>query len=197
MKRLVNLIPTISLAVVMFASFPVAASAANPGQHEEGRHPSLVGTIHGRGMANMIDMSPPGVTKFSIDVKLFSNHSARGKVDCVDLDPFGYRGDISGNATRWSQTAEDGPVTVYFIGSLVAIPSGFPFPPASPIYFTVTIQHFGGAGVARWTMDVPPQLLFPKGLPSPNNGGPICQELVTSGHIVGKGELFRIRHRDE
>lgn len=189
MKRLVNLIPAISLTVVMLASFPVAASAANPGQHSEGRHPSVVGTIHGRGMAHMTDMSPLGVTKFSIDVTLFSNHSARGKVDCVDLDPFSYRGDISGHATSWSQTAEDGPVTVYFVGSLVAIPSGAQFQPVSPLNFTVTIQHFGGAGVGQWTMDVPPFL-------SPN-GGPICQELVSSGHIVGKGELFRIRHRGE
>jgi hypothetical protein len=43
--------------------------------------------------------------------------------------------------------------------------------------FTVTIQTFGGAGVGQWTLDFP-------SFPSPFNGGPICQELLTSGQIV-------------
>jgi hypothetical protein len=53
----------------------------------------------------------------------------------------------------------------------------------------VTIQHFGGKGVGHWTLNLP-------GNPSPFNGGPICQERLTSGHIFGKGEVFRLRDEE-
>ena len=204
MNKLLKLIPAISLAVAMLGLYPVAA-AANGGSDDR---PEVVGTIHARGASNMMDLVGAGlkagtcdrlsaaarrctVSTFSIDVKLFSDHSARGKFDCVDIagDPLGYPGDIFGDVSSWSQAAEGGPVTLSITdGTLVAIPGGDPFPTATGLSFTVTIQHFGGAGVGHWTLDVP-------GLASPFNGGPICQELLSRGRIVGKGEIFG--QRDE
>jgi hypothetical protein len=203
MKKLLRLIPAISLAVAMLGLYPVAA-AANVGSKDK---PEVVGTIHGRGVSNMTDLVAAGlkrgtcdrvnaaanrctVSTFSIDVKLFSDHSASGKFDCVDIvgDPLGYPGDIFGDVSSWSQNAEDGPVTLYIRdGTLVSIPGGAQFPPATGLSFTVTIQHFGGAGAGHWTLDGNQK--------SPFNGGPICQELLSRGQIVGKGEVFR--QRDE
>ncbi len=206
MKKLWTLVPAISLAVAMVGLYPISVAAKSG---LEGT-PEVVGTIHGRGVANMMDMVAAGlkggkcdpvsaaanrctVSTFSIDVKLFSDHSARGKFDCVDIvgDPLGYPGDIFGDISSWSQSAEDGPVTLYITdGTLVSIPGGAQFPPVTGLSFTVTIQHFGGARVGHWTLDVPGA-----GNASPFNGGPICQELLSRGNIVGKGEVFR--QRDE
>jgi hypothetical protein len=205
-KKLLKLVPAISLAVAMLGLYPVAA-AAHGGS--EKKH-ELVGTIHGRGVSNMMDMVAAGlkggrcdrvsaaanrctVSTFSMDVKLFSDHSAKGKFDCVDIvgDPLGYPGDVFGDVSSWSQSAEGGPVTLYITdGSLVSIPGGAQFPKVAGLAFTVTIQHFGGARVGHWTLNVPGA-----GNASPFNGGPICQELLSRGHIVGKGEVFR--QRDE
>jgi len=201
MKKLVNLIPAISLAVAMLGAHPVGA-AANGASEDK---PEVVGTIHGRGVSNMMDLVAAGlkggacdpvsaaanrctVSTFSIDVKLFSDHSARGTFDCVDIvgDPQGYPGDIFGHISSWSQSEEDGPVTLYITdGTLVSIPGGDQFPPATGLSFSVTIQRLGGAGVGHWTLD----------LPAFDSSGPICVELLNRGHIVGKGEVFR--HRDE
>lgn len=202
MKKLLTLIPAISLAVALIAAHPVAA-AANGASHDK---PEVVGTIHGRGVSNMMDLVAAGykggkcdpvnaaanrctVSTFSIDVKLFSDHSARGKFDCVDIvgDPLGYPGDIFGDITSWSWDA-DGSVKLSIPnGTVVSIPGGDQFP-AMALSFTVTIQHFGGAGVGHWTLDIP-------GAENASrfNGGPICQELLSRGHIVGKGEVFRRR----
>jgi hypothetical protein len=206
MKRLLTLLSALSLGVAMLALNPIAGAASGPSKDR----PEVVGTIHGRGASNMMDMVAAGLkagrcdrvsaaarrctgSTFSIDVTLFSDHSARGKFDCVDIagDPVGYPGDIFGDVSRWSQTAKGGPVTLYISdGTLVAIPGGDPFPTATGLSFSVTIQHFGGAGVGHWTLDVPGP-----GNASPFNGGPICQELLSRGNIVGKGEVFR--QRDE
>jgi len=207
MKKLLRFLPAIPLVVAMLGLYPVAA-AANGGSDDR---PEVVGTIHGRGVSNMMDMVAAGlkagncdrvsaaarrctVSTFSIDVKLFSDHSAQGKFDCVDIagDPVGYPGDVFGDVSSWSQTAEGGPVTLYITdGTLVAIPGGDPFPTATGLSFSVTIQHFGGAGVGHWTLEVPGP-----GQASPFNGGPICQELLSRGHIVGKGEIFGQRNED-
>src|ERR1700694_6021953 len=206
MKKLLRLVAAISTAVAM-VGFPVAA-AANGGSEDK---PEVVGTIHARGVSNMMDMVAAGlkagtcdsvsaaahrctVSTFSIDVKLFSDHSACGKFDCVDIvgDPRGYPGDVFGDVSSWSRTGEDGPVTLYITdGQLVSIPGGGQFPPATGLSFSVTIQHFGGAGVGHWTLEVPGP-----GQASPFNGGPICQELLSRGHIVGKGEIFGQRNED-
>jgi hypothetical protein len=205
MKKLLKLLPAISLVAAMLALYPVSAAAKGGSENK----PEMVGSIEGRGAANMMDMVAAGLkggscdpvsaaarrctgSTFSINVKLFSDHSARGKFDCVDIagDPVGYPGDVFGDVSSWSQTAEGGPVTLYITdGTLVAIPGGDPFPTAKGLSFSVTIQQFGGAGVGHWTLDVPGA-----GNASPFNGGPICQELLSRGRIVGKGEIFGQRH---
>src|SRR5438105_2996737 len=162
MKKLVNLIPALSLAIAMFAANPVAASAA-----------SVVATIHGGGTANMTDVVAAGfkgVSSFGFEATLFSDGSARGHFDCVDHmgDPTGYPGNVFGDITSWSRNL-DGSISLYVTnGKLVAIPGGLVV--RGGLAFTVTIQSFGGAGVGHWTLDGP-------GFASPFNGGPICQEL--------------------
>ena len=154
------------LTAVLFA-YPATASAA-----------SVVGHINGGGTANMTDLpAGMGVSSFGFEATLFSDGSARGHFDCVDHmgDVPGYPGNILGGIPSWSLNA-DGSVSLNVTnGKLVAIPGGLVVPGGLP--FTVTIQRFGGAGVGHWTLDVP-------GVPSPFNGGPICQELLTSGQIV-------------
>jgi hypothetical protein len=86
----------------------------------------------------------------------------------------GYPGNIFGDITGWSGNLS-GPLTLQISGKFVLIPGGL----AGPANFTVTIQTFGGAGLGHWTLDVP-------GVTSPFNGGPICQELLTSGQIVAR-----------
>jgi hypothetical protein len=168
MKKLVNLIPAISLAVAMLASQPIAASAAV----------TAVGTINGGGTAVMTDL-PAGmnVTSFGIHATLFSDGSAQGHITCVDHmgDVPGYPGNVFGDITSWSRNA-DGTISLDVTGgSLVGTHGGIVV--HGGLAFTVTIQHFGGAGVGHWTLDFP-------GAVSPFNGGPICQELMTSGQIV-------------
>jgi hypothetical protein len=170
MKRLVNFIPAISLTVAMLASHPVAASAAV----------TAVGTINGGGTAIMTDVAAAGfggVSSFAVHATLFSDGSASGHFDCVDHmnNPPGYAGNIFGDITSWSKDAQG--LHLYVTnGSLV----GHGSPKARGVLaFSVTIQSFGGAGVGHWTLDFP-------GLASPFNGGPICQELLTSGQIVAR-----------
>jgi len=170
MKKFVNFIPVISLAVAMLASHPVAASAAV----------TVVGTVNGGGTASMTDVAAAGftgVSSFAIHATLFSDGSASGHFDCVDHvgNPPGYAGNIFGDITSWSEDAQG--LHLYVTnGSLV----GHGSPKARGVLaFPVTIQSFGGAGVGHWTLDFP-------GAPSPFNGGPICQELLTSGQIVGR-----------
>jgi len=118
-----------------------------------------------------------GATSFGFEATLFSDGTARGHFDCVDQmgDVPGYPGNIFGAITRWSKNG-DGTVSLYvtdaklvMLGSGLVVSGGLPF--------TVTIQTSGGPGVGHWTLDVP-------GLPSPFNGGPICQELMKSGQVV-------------
>jgi hypothetical protein len=170
MKRLVNFIPAISLTVAMLASHPVAASAAV----------TAVGTINGGGTAIMTDVAAAGfggVSSFAVHATLFSDGSASGHFDCVDHmnNPPGYAGNIFGDITSWSKDAQG--LHLYVTnGSLV----GHGSPKARGVLaFSVTIQSLGGAGVGHWTLDFP-------GAPSPFNGGPICQELLTSGQIVAR-----------
>ena len=167
MRKLVTLIAALSLALAMLAIQPGAANAA-----------TVVGRINGGGTSVMTDL-PPGMnaTSFGFEATLFSDGSARGHFDCVDQmgDVPGYPGNIFGAITSWSRN-RDGTVSLYITDAkLVLVGSGLVVSGGLP--FTVTIQIFGGAGVGHWTLDVP-------GLPSPFNGGPICQELMTSGQIV-------------
>jgi hypothetical protein len=158
-KRLVNLVPAISLAVVMLGSHPVAASAAV----------TVVGTINGGGTALMT--SGPGaggksVSSFGFHATLYSDGTASGHVDCVDQMGDTATGNIFGDVTRWSM----GPygLTLFVTGKEVVIPGGHPF----DVHFPVTIQTFGGAGVGHWTLG--------------NPASPFCIELLLSGQIVGR-----------
>ena len=168
MKKLLTLIPTVLLAATMFTANPLAASAS-----------SVVETINGGGTSVMTDLPPGmGVTSFSVHATLYSDGTASGHVDCVDHmgDVPGYPGNIFGAITSWSRNA-DGDVSLHVSdGRLIAIPGGPVVSGGLP--FTLTIQRFGGAGVGHWTLDV--------GIPSPFNGGPICQELLTSGQIIDR-----------
>jgi hypothetical protein len=166
MKKLVNLLPAILLAVAMLAPHPVAASAA-----------TVVGTINGGGTANMTDLPPGmGVSSFGFEATLFSDGSAQGHFDCVDHmgDVPGYPGNVFGDITSWSQNA-DGTVSLYVTdGKFVAFPGGHTGGLVGPISFTVTIQSFGGAGVGHWTLTADGQT------------NPICIELLSSGQIVAR-----------
>ena len=167
MRKLVTLIAALSLALAMFAIQPSAANAA-----------TVVGTINGGGTSIMTDLPPEmGVTSFGFEATLYSDGSARGFFNCADHmgDVPGYPGNIFGAITSWSLN-RDGTVSLYVTDAkLVQFGSGLVVSGGLP--FTVTIQTFGGAGVGHWTLDVP-------GLKSPFNGGPICQELMTSGQVV-------------
>ncbi len=169
MRRLVNLLPAISLAVVMLTSHPVAAAAV-----------TVVGTVNGGGTANMTDVVAAGfkgVSSFGFQATLFSNHSAQGHFDCADHmgDPAGYPGNVFGDITSWSQDTFG---LHLFVTNGKLVGHGLPLVRGG-LAFTVTIQKFGGAGVGHWTLDGP-------GFVSPFNGGPICQELLTSGQIVAR-----------
>ena len=167
MRRLVTFVAVISLALAMLASQSVPANGA-----------TVVGRINGGGTSVMTDLPPGmGVTSFGFEATLFSDGSARGHFTCVDQvgDVPGYPGNIFGAITSWSRN-RDGTVSLYVTDAkLVQFGSGLVVSGGLP--FTVTIQTFGGAGVGHWTLDVP-------GLKSPFNGGPICQELMTSGQVV-------------
>ena len=171
MKKFAYLLPAISLAVAMLASHPAVASAPAV---------TVVGTVSGGGTANMTDVVAAGfkgVSSFGFHATLFSDGSATGHFDCVDHmgDPAGYPGNVFGDITSWSNDALGLHLNVTN-GKLVG--HGLPLARGG-LSFTVTIQRFGGAGVGHWTLDAPPFL-------SPFNGGPICQELLTSGQIVAR-----------
>ncbi|MDP9253223.1 MAG: hypothetical protein M3O80_09480 [Chloroflexota bacterium] len=163
MRKLVNLVAATSLALALLASQSVVVNAA-----------TIVGTIDGGGTAIMTDGM--GLTAFSIHATLFSDHTARGHIDCVDLvgSAPGYPGNVFGAVTSWS-TNPDGTISLHVTnGKLVSFPNGLVVPGGLP--FTVTIQAYGGAGVGHWTLDVGP-------VPTST---PICIELLTSGRLVAR-----------
>jgi hypothetical protein len=172
MKKLVSLLPAISLAVVMLASHPAVAAASAP---------TVVETINGGGTAFMCCTPAAGlksVSSFGIHATLFSDHSAQGHFDCVDLMGDTMPGNVFGPITRWSQDATTGAISLYVTdGSLVGTHGGTVFHGGGhPIF---TILTFGGAGVGHWT-------LTPGKLTNP----PVCDELLISGQLVGSGSLF-------
>jgi hypothetical protein len=172
MKRLLNLLPAISLAVAMLASHP-AAAAANA--------VTVVATINGGGTSLMY--AGPGfapgtknVSSFGIHATLYSDHTASGHVDCVDQTGDVGAGNIFGDVTSWSLNAPDGDIddgiVLFVTGKVLAIPGGHPV----AIDFPVTIQQPGGAGVGMWTLGDP--------------SDPFCIERVISGQIVVRGNLL-------
>ena len=165
MRKLVRLAAAISLALTMLASQSVVANAAT----------TIVGTIDGGGTSIMTDGM--GDTTFSIHATLF--WEARLEVNITCVDRMGSARDIREHlrcVTSWSRNV-DGTINLYVTdGKFVSFRNGLVFPGGVP--FTLTIQAYGGAGVGHWTLAVP-------GTSSPN-GGPICQELLTSGRLVAK-----------
>jgi hypothetical protein len=120
--------------------------------------PTVVATINGKGMAFMT--SGPGaggrsVSWFRFQATLYSNGTATGHVDCVDVPGDVSPGKIFGHVTGWSPGGAYGLVTLAVTGT---------------INFTVTIQRFGGAGVGHWTLGMTP-------------ASPFCIERLLSGQI--------------
>jgi hypothetical protein len=145
------------LTAVLFA-FPATANAA-----------SVVATINGGGTAIMdpsrSDFGLAGTTSFGIHATLYSDGSARGHINCVDQFGSTSPGNIFGEVTSWEGNL-DGSITLNVVGKLVNIPGGHPV----DVTFSVTILHFGGAGVGQWTLSV--------------FGFTACFETLLSGQVV-------------
>ncbi len=142
------------LAAVLFA-YPATANAA-----------SVVATINGGGTAIMDPSSfAQGTTAFEIHATLYADGTARGHVDCLDQVGSTFPGNIFGEVTSWEGSL-DGSITLNVVGKFVGIPRGHP----SDVSFSVTIQHFGGAGVGHWTLSI--------------GGFTFCVETLRSGQIV-------------
>jgi hypothetical protein len=163
MRKLVNLLPAISLAVAMLASHPAAAAASAP---------TVVATINGGGTASMCCTTAAGlksVSAFGIHATLFSDGSAQGHFDCVDLMGDTMPGNVFGPITSWSLNS-DGSINLFITdGSLVGTHGGATFHGGRHPH--VTIQSFGGAGVGHWTL-------------TNAAGVVVCDETLISGQIV-------------
>jgi hypothetical protein len=145
------------LTAVVFA-FPATAKAA-----------SVVATINGGGTAIMdpsrSDFGLAGTTSFGIHATLYSDGTARGHINCVDQVGSTAPGNIFGEVTSWERNL-DGTITLNVVGKLVNIPGGHP----QAVAFSVTILHFGGAGVGQWTLSA--------------FGATACFETLLSGQVV-------------
>ena len=153
------------LRILMPAIFVIVALVGSS-QQASAHSVHLVATINGSGRAVMEKGLPPlleGNTTYFIHVRLFSDHTAIGRFDCVDRPGSTFPGDFFGPITRWDMNAK-GEITLSGSGQLVGGPGGFPY--------TIAIQRFGGKGIGHWTLDVE---AF---------GGVICSELLTSGRLV-------------
>jgi hypothetical protein len=166
MKRLLNLVPALSLAAAMLATHPGVAVA---------NAVTVVATINGGGTALMyagpgFGVGTKNVSSFAIHATLYSDHSATGHVDCVDHVGDVSAGNIFGEVTSWSLNAPDGDIddgiVLHVTGKLITFPGG----PPVDTKFPVTIQNPGGAGVGLWTLG--------------NPSAPFCIERVISGQIV-------------
>ncbi len=161
-------------AVLLVAAMVVSSQPA------DAKSRTLVATIHGAGGAVM-DAGAPilrGGTTYSIDARLYSDGTASGFFDCVDVAGSTFPGDFRGPITSWKKVG--GKITLSGTGKLFDL-HGDPFPDTGMTSFeyTVTIQKFGGAGKGHWTLAVP--FFAAAGF-----GDPICSELLTSGRLVIK-----------
>ena len=158
MKRLLR---AISVAAFLVGAMAGPASAARP---------TVVAMISGGGtstMAEVFGIANPGTSVFGFTVKLMSDGSASGHIDCLDQhgDAPGFPGNIFGEVVSWSGDL-DGEITLNVVGKFLPIPGG----PPVPAEFTVKIQQFGGAGVGHWTLE--------------SDGVVFCIETLDSGQIV-------------
>ena len=158
MKRLLS---AFAVAAFLVGALVVPASAAGP---------HVVATINGGGtstMAEVLGIPNPGSTVFGFTVRLMSDGSATGHIDCVDQhgDAPGFPGNIFGDVVSWSGDL-GGEITLNVVGKVLSIPGGHP----GAVAFTVKIQQFGGAGVGHWTLEI--------------DGVVYCIETLDSGQIV-------------
>lgn len=159
------------LRILMPAIFVIAAlvgSSSQASAHEV----QLVATINGSGRAVMDDGAPlKGTTTYFIHARLYSDGSAIGRFDCVDLAGSTAEGDFFGPITSWKMV--NGQITLSGPGQLRDLNGNLiPGVGATVFPYTVVVQTFGGKGTGHWTLDVP---AF---------GGVICSELLTSGRLV-------------
>ena len=133
----------------------------------------LVATIDGAGRAVMDDASPlKGTTTYFIHARLYSDGTAIGRFDCVDLAGSTAEGDFFGPITGWKMV--NGKITLSGPGQLRALNADLvPGIGTTILPYTVAIQTFGGKGIGHWTLDVP--FFAPVA---------ICSELLTSGRLV-------------
>jgi len=148
----------------MLASHPAAAAASAP---------TVEMTINGGGTALMCCTSAAGlksVSAFGIHATLYSDGSAQGHFDCVDLMGDTMPGNVFGPITSWSRDTTTGDIILFITGgSLVGTHGGTVFHGGGhPIF---TIQSFGGAGVGHWTL-------------TNAKGVVVCDETLISGQIA-------------
>jgi len=158
MKRLLN---ALAVSAFLVGAMVGPASAAPP---------NVVATINGGGtstMAEVFGIPNPGTSVFGFNVKLMSDGSATGHIDCLDQygSAPGFPGNIFGEVVSWSGDL-GGEITLNVVGKFLPIPGGHPVPAT----FTVKIQQFGGAGVGHWTLE--------------SDGVVFCIETLDSGQIV-------------
>ena len=130
----------VAVLTAVLLAFPVTANAA-----------SVVATINGGGTAIMdaskSDFGLAGTTSFGIHATLYDDGTAKGHINCIDQMGSTLPGNIFGEVTSWSGSV-DNPTLNVDAGKLVNFPGGHP----SDSPFSVTILHFGGAGVGQWTL---------------------------------------------
>lgn len=158
MRRLLS---ALAVSAFLVGTLVGPASAAGP---------QVVASINGGGtstMAEVFGIPNPGTSVFGFNVRLMSDGTATGHIDCLDQngDAPGFPGNIFGEVVSWSGDL-GGEITLNVVGKFVPIPGGHPTPAA----FTVKIQQFGGAGVGHWTLE--------------SDGVVFCIETLDSGQIV-------------
>src|SRR2546430_6572009 len=122
----------------------VIAALGGSSQHASAGSVHLVATINGSGRAVMDAASPlQGTTTYFIHARLFSDGTAIGRFDCVDLAGSTSEGDFFGPITSWKMV--NGQVTLSGPGQLRAL-NGDLIPSVGTTVFpyTVTVQEFGG-----------------------------------------------------
>ena len=146
----------------------VIAALLGSSQQASASSAQLVATINGAGRAIMDAASPlKGTTTYFIHVRLYSDGTAIGRFDCVDLPGSDFPGDFSGPITGWKMV--DGEITLSGSGELRTLGGDLV---QGGIPYRVGIEQFGGKGVGHWTLDIP------------SFGGVLCSELLTSGNLV-------------
>ncbi len=159
------------LRIIPTAIFVIAALLGSS-QHVSASSVHLVATINGSGRAVMDDGAPLlGTTTYFIHARLYSDGTAIGRFDCVDLVGSTAEGDFFGPITSWKMVK--GQITLSGSGQLRMLNGDlFAGIGTTAFPYTLAVQRFGGKGVGHWTLDV---LAF---------GGVICSELLTSGRLV-------------